>query len=278
MQVIDLNNKFYLYTTNSSKYVIIVHGMVETFDGYMELKDFLLSVGYNVVLYNQRGHGDAGRLAHLFKNEAYSLVNDLVDISVYIQKNLQSTSISVISHSMGTFVTRAAMKTFKYSKVILNGMPKSSNYFLVNLAYILFVGNRQKRTKTFNKLVFNSYNKKVGGKSEFDWVCNNSNYMDYYLTSKYCGVYGTKGFYKEILLLSVLAKEKNIIATNVMLTSGCEDPVSEFGKTFKKCVKMLETCGCSVSTILYNDMRHFIYGETNKKLCFNDIKDFLESR
>ncbi len=277
MEEINLGNKFYLYNANSSEYVIFVHGMVETFEGYLKIKDYLVENNLNVVLYNQRAHGlDGDLLAHYNSNDSYSLVNDLMDIYTYLNKEKNATSISVVGHSMGTYVIRSAMKALKFDKVVLNGMPKSNNMFTTSISSLLFLGNARKRTKVFNKVVFNSYNKRFKDSDcEYSWVCSNSEYLESYLNSKYCGVVGTKGFYREIIKLSYLASEKNLISTDVMLTSGSEDPVSEFGDVCDTSAIKFKKCGCSVTIKKYNNMRHFIYDEVDCLICYEDLLKFL---
>ncbi len=278
MEVITINNDYYLYRAASDKYVIFVHGMVETMDGYLKIKDFLVASGYNVVLYNQRSHGvDGDNLAHYSAGDAYNLVTDLLDIAMYLRKENQARFICVVGHSMGTYVTRNAMKTFQFDKVVLNGMPKSNNLFTSVISSLLFLGNKRKRTKLFDKVVFKSYNKRIKNPtSEFSWICSNEAYMQMYLNSDYCGVIGTKGFYQEIIKLSHLALEKDVLPTTVMLTTGYEDPVSEFGKVCDSSANRLEKCGCNVVVKKYDKMRHFIYDEIGCEVCYNDLLEFLK--
>lgn len=278
METIILNNEFYLYKSTGKKYVIFVHGMVETCEGYMKVKDYLVENGINVILFNHKGHGPkAKRLGHLDTFESYQMVSDVVDIEKYVKDNLEPEEVIVVGHSMGSALVRAAMKNVTFDKVVLNGAPASLNGFAANLMLFvyLFIKN-EKESKLFDKLVFKSYNNGIENpSSKNDWVCSNPEYMKMYNEDEYSGFIGTGSFYQEIIRIMVMAQTKAVNATKVLITTGSEDPVSKKGKSTYAIEKNLIKQGCDCEVIVYDKMRHFIYDEIDCMVCYEDLLKFI---
>ncbi|MFV0424957.1 MAG: alpha/beta fold hydrolase [Bacilli bacterium] len=278
MEEINLNNKFFLYKSTSNKYAIFVHGMVETMNGYLKVKDYLVNNGINVVLYDNEGHGEnAKNLGHLDIYESYKMVNDIIDIEKYINDNYSPSEVVVIGHSMGSALVRSAMKSVKFDKVVLNGAPKSLRAFTSNLLLFIYLFiNDKKPSMLFNNLVFKSYNKSVESPtSENDWVCSNLEYLKMYNEDEYSGFIGTGGFYQEVIRVMAMAKEVKINPTNVLITSGKNDPVTNMGKSCFQLKNRLEKHGCNCNVICYENMRHFIYDEIDCNICYEDLLNFI---
>ncbi len=278
MEKIIINNEFFLYKSSGDKFVIFVHGMVETMDGYMKVKDYLVENGVNVILYNNKGHGkNAKQLGHLDTYESYKMVNDIIEIEKYVKDNFSPSEVIVVGHSMGSALVRAAMKSVKFDRVVLNGTPKSLNGTSSNLVLFLYLFiNDKKQSGLFNKLVFSSYNKSVKNPvSENDWVCSNAEYIKMYNEDEFSGIIGTGGFYQEVIRIMAMANEKGINATRVLITSGSDDPVTKMGKVSYSLEKTLAKQGCNTNVIVYENMRHFIYDEIGCQVCFDDLLNFI---
>ncbi|MFV0499573.1 MAG: alpha/beta fold hydrolase [Bacilli bacterium] len=275
---INLNNEFFLYESISNKYVIFVHGMVETMEGYYKIKDFLVENGINVILYNNKGHGEnARKLGHLDKYDGYKMVQDVIEINKYIKFTYNSENVIIVGHSMGTALVRGAMKSVKFDKVVLNGSPSSISAFTSNFLFFIYLFiNNKKESKLFNKLVFSKYNSSVKDPATpNDWVCSNTDYIAKYNQNKYCGIIGTGGFYQEIIRIMAIAKEKSLNSTKVLITSGKEDPVTKMGINCNQLYKRLIKQGCECEIKTYDKMRHFIYDEINCNECYNDLLKFI---
>ncbi|MBO4326109.1 MAG: alpha/beta hydrolase [Clostridia bacterium] len=89
---------------NVSGSVLIVHGFTETTEKYREFAYYLLNLGYDVVVYDQRGHGfsdrdvDEMQLTHIDKFETY--VDDL-DAVVEAELKDSTKPLFLFAHSMG---------------------------------------------------------------------------------------------------------------------------------------------------------------------------------
>ena len=104
----ELSYEFYK-TENAQKSVVIVHGFSEFTKKFSEMCWYFLNAGYNVFLYDQRGHGMSGRevdslsLGHVNSYDDYAL-----DLEAFIDRvvkpNADGTDIYIYSHSMGGMV------------------------------------------------------------------------------------------------------------------------------------------------------------------------------
>lgn len=101
----SISYEYYL-AENSRASIIIVHGFTEFFRKYRELCWYFLHMGFNVFMYDQRGHGLSGRvtagmhLAHV--DNFYDYVRDLEEFTDrVIIPNSGKTPIYLYGHSMG---------------------------------------------------------------------------------------------------------------------------------------------------------------------------------
>lgn len=98
---------YYEYWTcpNPKGSVVVVHGMSEFTKKYYELTHYLLTVGYNVFLYDQRGHGlshrDTDRPELLHINSFDQLVSDLECYLRQIVCKAADVPLYLYAHSMG---------------------------------------------------------------------------------------------------------------------------------------------------------------------------------
>lgn len=116
---LKLHYEYYL-AENAKASVVIVHGFTEFIRKYRELCAFLLDMGLNVFVYDQRGHGLSGReaedltLAHVSSFDAY--VQDLEQVIQKLVLPVASVPLYLFSHSMGG--ATAALYLQKYPERI----------------------------------------------------------------------------------------------------------------------------------------------------------------
>jgi len=100
----------YILGQSAKANIVIVHGFTEFYKKYYELAWYLLQEGYNVFLYDHRGHGlsqrhvDDPELVHLERFDDYAQ-----DLSIFIDTVVKPTApdlpLDIYAHSMGGTVT-----------------------------------------------------------------------------------------------------------------------------------------------------------------------------
>lgn len=103
--------------------VIVVHGVDDHLGRYDALSRFLHQSGYDVVLYDQRGHGESGGLRnHVARFSEY--VGDLERVRDALQTGAPSPP-HLFAHSMGTVIALLAAKRHPahWRSVIVQGFP-----------------------------------------------------------------------------------------------------------------------------------------------------------
>ena len=100
----------YVLVQNPKASVVIVHGYTEFLQKYYELCKYLLAMGYNVFMYDHRGHGLSHRdvedcqVIHVDSFDDYS--KDLqVFMNDVVLPNSQNIPVNIFAHSMGCAVT-----------------------------------------------------------------------------------------------------------------------------------------------------------------------------
>lgn len=88
-------------TQEAKANIIIVHGLAEHLDRYDILTAYLNEKNFNVIRYDQRGHGRSGGGQTYYSN-MYEIVEDLTAIIEYV-KNTFEGKVYLIGHSMGGY-------------------------------------------------------------------------------------------------------------------------------------------------------------------------------
>ena len=100
----------YFLVDNPKANIVVVHGYTEFVKKYYEIGSYFMDMGYNVFLYDQRGHGFSHRdiedfqVTHVDSYEDYAR-----DLQCFMEKvvfpNSCGVPVNIYSHSMGGAVT-----------------------------------------------------------------------------------------------------------------------------------------------------------------------------
>ena len=96
--------------------ILILHGMAEHQDRYTSYVQYLVDLGFDVFIYDHRGHGTDKKLSELgflSNHKGYQLViDDVITISQYIEQNNRSNKFFLFGHSMGSLIARNVIQTY----------------------------------------------------------------------------------------------------------------------------------------------------------------------
>lgn len=284
--------QFLTSTSIPSGTFVIFHGMAEHHNRYQNFADFLNGYGYDVYLYDHRGHGTDKKLEELgfftTKEGDKRVIEDAISITKYVKERSRSKKIILFGHSMGSLILRNVLHHYdEIDCAIVCGTtnpPKLATRFgiLLSATQIKLKGPKH-RSYFLNNLLFNSkHYKKICNRTAFDWLSRNNPSIGTYIDDPYCGFICTSSFYNDLFHLTLNAT-KIKLAKNmrrdlpILIISGDHDPVGNLGKQISNYFLLLQRLGFkSVDCTLYADCRHELLNELNREEIMQDIVDWVE--
>lgn len=290
----NYNTELFTYQTswdNPIASIIIFHGMAEHHKRYLDFTAYLNSKGFDVYLFDHRGHGENTRLDNLgffsSQNGDKKVVDDAITISKDIKANMRTKRLFLIGHSMGSIIARNVIQEFdEFNGVILIGSTHP-NKLVSKLGKI--IGSLELKSKgpkhlsaRMNSLLFNNkkYNS-LNKTTKFDWLSRDNKLVESYISDPFCGFICTTSFYINLIDLSLASSNiKGVTRTNkelpIYIISGSKDPVSSYGKEIKTLYDFyIKLKFKDVSFKLYEGGRHEILNEINKEEVYKDIINWL---
>lgn len=274
--------------------ILILHGMAEHHKRYYSFANYLVDLGYDVFLYDHRGHGTDKKLNELgffANNKGYQLVvDDVITVSDYIEQNNKSNKFFLFGHSMGSLIARNVIQTYdKYNGVILSGTAYPSKLLTRSGLLITSLVKKVKGPKYIspylNRLLFGSKKYTIlANRIAFDWLTRSHTVVGAYMHDPYCGFICTASFYHDLLKLTANAASKKLISmTNpelpMFIISGEMDPVGNYGKDIKRLLSLYKNVGfANIAYKLYPDCRHELLNELNNDEVYKDIHHWISKK
>lgn len=272
--------------------VQIAHGIAEHCERYDAFARFLCENGFAVYCYDHVGHGrsvDSPEHLGWFagKNGWEYAVEDMHAVFSISCSEYPNASHVLFGHSMGSFLSRTYLYTYPqdFNCAVICGtahMAKPVVYAGKLLAEVLCLFGPEKRSSFLNSVAFGSYNKNfTPARTDFDWLTRDTAVVDAYVADPLCGYVGTSRLYADMMGgLIEMEKTSNIGKMNkdcpVFFIAGSMDPVGENGKGVLKAEAAFRAAGMkNVTCKLYEDCRHELLNELNKKIVFRDILDWI---
>ncbi len=281
----------WLPETDAKAIIQIAHGMAEHSGRYEEFAEYLVSEGFGVYANDHRGHGqtekDPEKLGYLADENGWQKVlDDLLMITENIRQDHPGIPVILLGHSFGSMLVRSYMIKYgdKTDGYIISGTNETKGLLLAAGKLISGLQGAIKGKKSPSKLMttmsfgkFNSYFKP--NKTEFDWLSRDEERNRNYVDDPFCGTVFSNGFFHDMLdMLDFLNKNysKSVTDKPVLMFSGSKDPVGDFGKAVKSVYNKLKQAGVKDLTLkLYEDGRHEMLNETNRKEVYKDITDWI---
>jgi len=276
-----------LYIPDDPKAVVqIIHGMAEHKERYETLANILATYGCVVLVADNRGHGESineniplGYFAD--KNGWLVNLQDLHNFSMDIMEKYPTLPFYVIGHSMGSLIAHSFIKRYEdmVSGVIFSGMPayNSATGSAKMLAGCLSNGKGAKKT---SKILTGAsdFNKEYKHpRTSFDWLSYNVDNVDAYIADPLCGFPFTNRGYYDLLdgMQDVFARNDWRVLKKqlpILFIVGQDDPCADVATGFKKSLNNLSKVGYEkIEAIIYQNMRHEIFNEREKKTVFRDV-------
>ena len=269
--------------------VQIAHGMAEHGERYADFAAYLCSKGFAVFADDHIGHGKSVKtdndLGYFGENGGWdAFVEDERAITELIKKECPDTPVIFFGHSMGSFIAREYLRRYGDDDAIKGGIicgtsgknPASAIAIKLADGIAKAKGSRH-RSEFINKMAFGAYNKKFEGATAFDWLTSDKAQVEKYIDDKYCGYLFTAAGYKDLFTILTIVSgrewfKKMPKALPLLVISGEDDPVGNYGKGIKQVYNDLKLAGSKDVTLkLYPGMRHEILNERKNKTVYEDM-------
>lgn len=274
-------------------YLHIVHGMTEHIGRYDAFMTDMANEGYICFGYDALGHGKTAQndseLGFISSNDGWKLlINDVKRFSDSVRKSYGADlPYYLLGHSMGSFIVRAAANYARPDMLIIMGTAgknPAADAGLALIAIIKAIKGEAHFSPLIDKIAFGSYNKRFGGGSEEDpkpWLTCDEKIRKLYYADKFCSFNFTVSAMGDLIKLIKEANSKKFYksfpkSTRVLLVSGKNDPVGNYGRGVLEVSKKLSDNGITQDCILYEGARHEILNDFTYEKVKNDILGFLE--
>lgn len=272
----------------------IVHGMTEHIGRYDRFMGALAENGYICFGYDHLGHGntvnDKSELGFIAHKNGYDLL--CRDVKVYSDAvraefdRENKLPYYLMGHSMGSFVVRLA--TEKYAcpdKLIIMGTGGANPAAGAGLALIslikLFKG--EKHISAFvDNIAFGNYNSRFKDEVDADsksWLTTDKKVREKYINDDFCTFKFTVSAMGDLMRLLKNCNRgawfKSLPNIPLLLVSGEDDPVGNYGKGVLDVEAKLKKHSHNVKCHLYKGARHEILNDFCYEQVKNDILSFI---
>ncbi|MBE6597579.1 MAG: alpha/beta hydrolase [Ruminococcaceae bacterium] len=271
----------------------VVHGMCEHIGRYEEFAHHMAKYGIAVCGHDCLGHGKTARSSEelgFFGSEGGVdlLLGDISKMREITMKEFSGLPVIILGHSMGSFLTRLYLSRnpSDYSGAIISGtagfnMPAGAGKILARI--ISALRGERHRSKLLYSLSIGSYSKKFPkGSPALLWLSGDENIRNAYEKDEFCTFRFTSRAYCDLFdVLSKISKKdmakKMPKDIPIMLLSGDQDPVGNFGKgvTALYCSYLDAGMG-NVTLKLYEGGHHEMLNELCRYKVYADLIAWIE--
>lgn len=272
--------------------VQIAHGMCEHKERYFDFMRFLNGHGYITVISDHRGHGESIEaekdLGYFGDTNGNAIVEDLLQITLYIKSRFPGYEVILLGHSMGSLVVRKYIQNYdaQISKLIVCGSPSQNPLVGVGIAVAKIIGmfkGVHYRSEFVKQLATGNGNKRFARENDpLSWVVGDPKVREAYRNDPYCNFTFTVNGYLNLFHLVkhvYIGGRYNVLHPDlpILFIAGAEDPVIVSEEKWRAAQSFLKNVGYqNVSGILYAGMRHEILNEIEKEKVYKDILQFIK--
>lgn len=270
----------------------ITHGMAEHIDRYDEFASFFAENGVLVYGNDIVSHGksiSSGMPKGYFgeQNGWDAVVQDMRTLRDLVKNEFKGIPFILLGHSMGSFLARtyAGRDGADFDAFIFSGTAGANPVLaigkLIAKSEIKKTGGKVPSITLFN-MSFGSYNKAFQpNRTTNDWLSRDEAKVDLYVADENCGFPFTAHAMLDVFTgLSEISSEKwaaRVPKRPILMLSGAKDPVGNSGKGVKQVYGWLVKTGHEAELKLYENGRHEMLNEINRKDVYGDILLFVNA-
>ncbi len=276
----------------------ITHGMTEHIGRYEAFASALTQRGVAVAGFDLRGHGKNNGVsdcASFGENGWNAALEDVHIFYEILRKKLPDAKHYMLGFSLGSFLLREYFMKYEHEKIagtIIMGTGHQPA--LVLNAIIGIVKGEIKKvgwnqtTPLVRNLSFGTYNKKFApNRTDSDWLCADNEHLDTYIVDELCRKDISASLFADLLGAMKRTGAKQACENwrkdmPVLLVSGKNDPVGDFGKGVQAVYHQLKKSGMhQVQMELFEEARHDLLHEEQSDAASKAVKlieEWLMSR
>ena len=272
----------------------LIHGMNEYIDRYDEFATYMMNQGFYVIGNDHVGHGksvvsddDYGFFKE--KNGNNVLLEDLETVRRRAAEKYPDIPYFILGHSMGSFLARQfiARHGENLSGAVIMGTAEQPgaavNFGIYYSSALEKIWGPRHRSKTLRYLTLGSNNSKFEHRTPADWLSKNESNIDSYVSNPMCTFTFTTSGFRDMFLSIKDCQSKDTIERipknlPLLVTSGSDDPVGNFGKGVRQAYQSYVDAGIKDVTLkLYPGDRHEILNELDREEVYQDLLTWFES-
>lgn len=269
----------------------ITHGWKDYIERNEELIQFFTDHGVMVCGCDFIGHGRSSReedLGQLEEEDGWScLVKDVKRLASYIRREYPGVPFFLYGHGMGSLVTRlCCLHESHWDGVILSGTSSRQKYcrraILFTAVMRRFKGLNQ-RSRLVENMIYRRLNRKYRGERDYlSWFSADEDVRERYGADKRSQFQFTLSAYENIFKMLELVSTKKWYHSidrelPILLVSGKDDPIGNFGKGIEEIYGRLSGEGCCIEMKLYDGIRHELQGDPDREVIFNDMLNWMKN-
>jgi alpha-beta hydrolase superfamily lysophospholipase len=271
----------------------LIHGMAENIARYNDFALYLNGLGFAVIGHDHLGHGlSVNKQQPLYgyfgKAGAKNVITDIHRVKTWAKKRYPELPYFMMGHSMGSFALRNFLQDYPVD--IQGAIFMGTGTSPVHLKFFLPLLKKlsQKRAEStapmIDKLAFGGYSKKFPEKGNFNWLSKNQKNVANYEKDPLLGFTFTHNGFVTLFSLVQRANQKNWMQNlpldfPLLIISGTDDPVGNFGKGPQKVYQKLKEAGLQhLDLQLLPGLRHEILLEEDYEKVYRLISQWLDKQ
>ena len=255
----------------------ISHGMTEHMGRYEKMAKTLTAHGIAVAGFDLRGHGHNGRdpeCASFGEGGWEACIRDMHLFYQVLEKRFSGIPHFMLGFSLGSFLLRDYLSRYpdQIAGAVIMGTGDQPGAVLFILMQII---KKEIKTHGFNnstplvdKMSFENYNQKFApNATPYDWLCADEAQLAAYSEDPLCRRHISAGLFYQLLDAMRRTGKKSTYekwdkTVPVLVLSGQEDPVGDFGKGVQRVKKGMDRAGLkAVEVHLFPGARHDLLHE-----------------
>ena len=273
----------------------IIHGMTEYVGRYDEFASFMADHGFCVVGNDHLGHGDSVNSSDDYgyfreKNGNRCLLEDIRTLRDMTREKYPDIPYFILGHSMGSFLARQFMARYGdgLAGAVIMGTGSQSALTLDSgmllCRTIAAIRGWRYRSRLVRNMASGNYNKRFGTETPAEWLSKNTENKKAYLSNEKCTfIFTVNGYYNLFYSFKDCQDRKTVEMIRkdlpVLLVSGAEDPVGNYGAGVKQAFKLYKDAGLQdIEMKLYEGDRHEILNELDRDKVYHDLLSWFEEK